>query len=170
MNMGEMLKTQNKKWTKETHQQYCRNYYWKNKKKRQEYNRQWKEKNPNWMKEWYQKNRENRMNKHQEWNLNNKIKQRKYRRDRRLIWKQFCIELGLVSCSICGYTRCWRALDFHHMNPDKKETRITTLMSLSLSEKNKEKFLKELKNMILICANCHRELHSEEEDKKDVPT
>lgn len=156
-----------KKWTKEVHRQYCKEYYWKNKPRRQQYNKLWKEQHPDWMKNWYLDNQEGRRKKHQMWNLTHKEQQRIYRRRRREQWKQYCYILELTSCSFCGYSKCWRALDFHHTDPKKKESKTAYLMSLSFTEKNKNRFLSELPYMILLCANCHRELHAAEEDQKD---
>ncbi len=58
-------------------------------------------------------------------------------------------------CAICGYNRCIKALDFHHLDPSKKES--------SLSQGRSRKFetsLKELDKCILVCSNCHREIHA----------
>ncbi|MEE3350582.1 MAG: hypothetical protein VZR09_11175 [Candidatus Gastranaerophilaceae bacterium] len=57
-------------------------------------------------------------------------------------------------CEICGYDKCITALEFHHLNPDEKEFGIGTNDILSF-EKNK----KEVDKCILVCANCHREIH-----------
>ena len=59
-------------------------------------------------------------------------------------------------CMICGYKRCPGALDFHHRNPKLKE--------FGLSERGLtrswEKIRKEIDKCVLICANCHREVHA----------
>lgn len=55
-------------------------------------------------------------------------------------------------CSRCGYSKCLRALSFHHVN-DK---------TMSLNQSNGLAFAKrakEAKNCILLCENCHSELH-----------
>ncbi len=58
-------------------------------------------------------------------------------------------------CQICGYNKCSRALNFHHIDPSKK--------NFGLSErgltKSWEKIQEEIKKCILVCANCHMELH-----------
>lgn len=56
-------------------------------------------------------------------------------------------------CQICGYNKCNSALEFHHLNPDKKD--ITLSRSIYSWEKTKD----ELKKCICVCANCHREIH-----------
>ncbi len=58
-------------------------------------------------------------------------------------------------CNICGYGRCYEALDFHHRNSKTKEFGISQ-DGLTRSWKRVKK---ELKKCILLCANCHREVH-----------
>jgi len=59
-------------------------------------------------------------------------------------------------CSKCGYDKCLAALDFHH-NTLEKEGNISHFVKYF----SKEKSLKEIKKCILLCANCHRELHNQ---------
>lgn len=56
-------------------------------------------------------------------------------------------------CEICGYNKCEAALEFHHLNPDEKE------FQLSGNTYSLEKMKKEVDKCILVCANCHREIH-----------
>lgn len=65
-------------------------------------------------------------------------------------------------CSICGYDKCLNALHFHHIDPNIKTISPTKV----INEWNTEKALETLKNekCILVCANCHSELHSENYD------
>ncbi len=60
-----------------------------------------------------------------------------------------------AECSRCGYSKCLAALEFHHKPGVHK---IGEVMSLYPQEKRKEEALK----CELICANCHRELHTKE--------
>lgn len=57
-------------------------------------------------------------------------------------------------CNICGYDKTPSALEFHHIYPGSKEKAPHELMFLSW-DKQKE----ELDKCILLCANCHREVH-----------
>lgn len=57
-------------------------------------------------------------------------------------------------CRVCGYSRCESALEYHHLDPTKKEGTPSKIMYRSW-----EKVEKELSNCILLCANCHREVH-----------
>lgn len=59
------------------------------------------------------------------------------------------------SCKICGYNKCKNALEWHHLNPNEKENTPSKLMGASW-----EKVKKELDKCVLLCANCHREVHS----------
>lgn len=62
-------------------------------------------------------------------------------------------------CKECGYNRNYAALEFHHTNPELKSFQLD-LRSLS----NRRWFLvvEEAKKCILICSNCHSELHNPE--------
>lgn len=60
-------------------------------------------------------------------------------------------------CEKCGYDHNIAALDFHHINPEEKEFEIDLRKFSNLSL---EKLQKELDKCILVCANCHRELHN----------
>ena len=59
-------------------------------------------------------------------------------------------------CEICGYDRCSGALEFHHSNLSDKK--------FGISEKGYTRSWKEVKGeldkCIMVCANCHRELHA----------
>ena len=66
-------------------------------------------------------------------------------------WDNYKLTKG---CSICGYNKCARALDFHH-NGDKTES-ISRLIRGTL---DREKVTIEVNKCIVVCANCHRELH-----------
>jgi hypothetical protein len=59
-------------------------------------------------------------------------------------------------CQICGYNRCLDALEFHHVDKNlKEEAPAYIIMRWSW-----KRAFEELKKCILICSNCHRELHS----------
>lgn len=59
-------------------------------------------------------------------------------------------------CLICGYNRCSAALDFHHRDPKQKDFSLS-VRGLTRSWENIQK---EIKKCVLICANCHREVHA----------
>ena len=58
-------------------------------------------------------------------------------------------------CAICGYNKCARALSFHHIDPKKKSFGVAA-KGLTRSW---ESVKKEIDKCILICANCHMEVH-----------
>ena len=59
-------------------------------------------------------------------------------------------------CKVCNYDRCIDALEFHHLDPKEKEFGIAQMGNRSISV-----ILKEIDKCILVCANCHREIHSD---------
>ena len=59
-------------------------------------------------------------------------------------------------CERCGYDRCNSALEFHHLNPNEKDFGIGTYKVLSW-----DKLKNELDKCVMVCANCHREIHEE---------
>lgn len=59
-------------------------------------------------------------------------------------------------CSMCCYDKCITALEFHHPDPKEKDPGYK-----SIKNKSWEKYWKEISKCILVCANCHREIHFE---------
>ena len=80
---------------------------------------------------------------------------------RRFKLKERMIEYKGGCCSICGYNKCPTSLIFHHLDPSKKEFQLSGSHTFSW-EKNK----KELDKCILLCRNCHGELHYQENETK----
>lgn len=84
-----------------------------------------------------------------------------YRRRR----KENLIKVCGSKCNICGYNKTNSALEFHHINPKEKDYAIASKGTCHDLEKD----LQEISKCILVCANCHREIHdglySEEELK-----
>ena len=60
-------------------------------------------------------------------------------------------------CEICGYNKCISALQFHHLNPEEKDFNISE--NIQLNHFNIETYYKEVNKCILVCANCHAEIH-----------
>lgn len=63
-------------------------------------------------------------------------------------------------CSICGYDKNHAALDFHHLGLEEKDEGISRMLFMSF-----EKLKPELDKCVLVCANCHRELHNPQSGK-----
>ena len=76
-------------------------------------------------------------------------------------WWTILHDRGMDRCSICGYSKCRAALDFHHVNG--KDSTLHLMAILKNFKPSKER-LKELDNVVCLCSNCHRELH----DKRRV--
>lgn len=55
---------------------------------------------------------------------------------------------------MCGYSRCAGALDLHHAKGRKKFSVSTDAYQHSWVD-----IKRELNKCVLLCANCHRELH-----------
>ena len=68
-------------------------------------------------------------------------------------YKQDCVDFLGGKCSKCGYSKCAAALEFHHLDPSEKDFEI------SKSNKPLNSVKKELSKCILVCSNCHKEIH-----------
>lgn len=60
-----------------------------------------------------------------------------------------------IKCSICGYDRFPRALEFHHTHNNKKAN-VSDMVGDLYSQKT---ILKEIKKCIVLCVLCHAEMH-----------
>ena len=58
-------------------------------------------------------------------------------------------------CEICGYNKYQGALEFHHLDPSKKDFNLSKLKVREFGDLVKN----ELGKCIMVCANCHREIH-----------
>lgn len=70
--------------------------------------------------------------------------------------KQRIIDSMGGKCQCCGYNKCNNALELHHIDPHEKELSFGAIRG---SPKSWEKIIIELRKCILLCSNCHRELH-----------
>lgn len=68
--------------------------------------------------------------------------------------KKKAIEYKGGKCIICSYSRCDSALEFHHLDPKQKDFSISTNINWSF-----DKIKTELDKCVLVCSNCHREIH-----------
>jgi 5-methylcytosine-specific restriction endonuclease McrA len=75
---------------------------------------------------------------------------------RRKKLRELAIKYKGGKCMICGYNRYSGALDFHHLNEKDKQFGI----SMNGITRSWEKTKKELDKCILVCSNCHREIHA----------
>ena len=102
--------------------------------KRKEYARQYN-------KQWYQKNK--------------KSQKQKVRDREQIILEWFREYKSSLQCSQCDedHVAC---LEFHHVDPSKKENAICTMIRNGWSKKKVEK---EIGKCIILCCNCHKKLH-----------
>lgn len=63
-----------------------------------------------------------------------------------------------LSCERCGFSD-YRALDFHHRDPNEKEFPVADLVRVGGSLKRLQM---EIAKCAVLCANCHRITHFEE--------
>ena len=66
--------------------------------------------------------------------------------------KQKAINYKGGKCQICGYSKYYGALEFHHRDPTVKEKLFDKTCSFDTQKL-------ELDKTTLLCSNCHREIH-----------
>lgn len=93
---------------------------------------------------WYNKNRVIRTKQIRKWQ-DEQIKK----------FKEYKAFLAKKGCIICGYNKCIRALDFHHINGKDKSFRLSLIRG-----KSWKTILEEIKKCIMVCKNCHTEIHA----------
>lgn len=59
-------------------------------------------------------------------------------------------------CQNCGYQKCKRALGFHHLDPTKKDFAISSRGH----SRSWQRVEAELRKCVLVCSNCHHEIHA----------
>ena len=59
-------------------------------------------------------------------------------------------------CVCCGYNKCIESLQLHHVNPSEKEKAISYWLR---NPHAWDKIVKEIRKCVLLCANCHSEIH-----------
>lgn len=60
-------------------------------------------------------------------------------------------------CQTCGYAKCQDALEIHHIDPSEKDFSFGMFRA---SPRSLLLLIDELKKCVLLCANCHREVHA----------
>ena len=71
--------------------------------------------------------------------------------------KRRIIESMGGKCQICGYDNCDSALALHHIDPNEKEISFGAIRA---NPKNWLSIVEELRKCILLCHNCHSEIHA----------
>ena len=70
--------------------------------------------------------------------------------------KERAVEYKGGKCEKCGYDKCISALEFHHLDPKEKDFSPSGNMNMAW-----DKIKIEIDKCILVCANCHREIHEQ---------
>ena len=78
-------------------------------------------------------------------------------RKRRKKIREMALKYKGDKCERCGYNRCLEALEFHHTNFSGKDFSVSSKGYTRSWKRVKE----ELDKCILLCANCHREVHAQ---------
>lgn len=71
---------------------------------------------------------------------------------KRVALKEQAVEHMGGKCLLCPYDNPI-ALEFHHTNPREKDFEISSSTSWS-------RIVEELKKCVLVCSNCHKEIHA----------
>lgn len=75
---------------------------------------------------------------------------------RRQALKRILVEEAGGKCLLCGYSRCYRALEFHHLDPKTKE--------FQLAHRGRTRSIAKLRaeasKCVLLCSNCHAEVEA----------
>ncbi len=73
---------------------------------------------------------------------------------RRRSLKRILVEEAGGRCLLCGYSRCDRALEFHHLDPRAKQFQITS------HTRSLARLRAEASKCVLLCSNCHAEVEA----------
>ena len=81
--------------------------------------------------------------------------------DRVKKWRKNCkeriIEAMGGKCCLCGYNKCSTSLALHHLDPSKKDIGFGAIRA---NPTNWNNIVKELRKCVLVCHNCHGEIHT----------
>ena len=78
-------------------------------------------------------------------------------RDRLRVKKIGAVKLKGGKCIVCGYDRYVGSFDFHHLDPTQKDVNISRL-NRTIDDPI---LLAELDKCVLLCRNCHSEVHGD---------
>lgn len=84
---------------------------------------------------------------------------RKWHKMNKERWREVLLaKFGALKCQRCGYDECEDALDFHHIDPSRKDSTISRHM---YRRKPTSERIEELDKCTILCSNCHRLIHSQ---------
>ena len=142
--------------------EHNKRYQENNKEKIAEYFKQYRQSHKEQLKEkdaqYYRNNREGILEYSKQYKKDNPEKSsgwsKQFYDKRREFMNKYKLSKG---CQMCGYNKCASALEFHHKG--NKEFIVAHLLLYKM-----EAIKKEINKCIILCANCHRELHEEEKE------
>ncbi len=70
--------------------------------------------------------------------------------------KRILVEDAGGKCILCGYSRCLRALEFHHLDPTTKQFEL----GYRGCTRSLESLRAEASKCVLLCSNCHAEVEA----------
>lgn len=73
---------------------------------------------------------------------------------RRLAIKTMLVNYAGGKCQCCGYNKLVGALEFHHIDESSKDFAMSDAQHIAI-----ELIREELDKCVLVCSNCHREIH-----------
>lgn len=88
------------------------------------------------------------------WKENRRKYNREKKREKQKVLEDYKLSIG---CKVCGYKRCSDNLSFHHLYGKDFRIRQDDLCSYLINGNKRVK--KELDKCILVCKNCHGEIH-----------
>lgn len=73
----------------------------------------------------------------------------------RMSKRQEFLDTLKTPCVKCGESRLW-IIQFHHVDPEQKKFGVGDSSNF---HKSKDAVIREVKNCVCLCANCHAEFH-----------
>ena len=86
---------------------------------------------------------------------------RQERRRKKIEWLLNFYGTDKLHCERCNYDGSFEALQFHHKNPEQKQSKLDSMYRWMSSSSMKD-FQSKVMNtdFVILCANCHVELHA----------
>ncbi len=88
--------------------------------------------------------------------IRRKYKRTVIRRKQTIAVKEYINTVKAGGCSLCGYSKCLSAIEFHHVGEGKR------FELSSVGSRSVEQIKREIGKCLIVCANCHREIHANE--------
>lgn len=116
---------------------------------------------------WYAKNAVRLRAQQKEWRADNKEKRKAYNTKWQEDKKRWFYEYKVgLQCERCGYNKCVEGLAFHHKSHGDKDFNITFGVGNFYP---REIIMEEIGKCVVLCLNCHAELHVQERTTKRAP-